>query len=96
MAGRSATASSPSPMPKGVAIPAAAGASTVKIESLTEDGGPNIDKIEFIAAKKENTTAIAKKILQQNMNLRRSGKTFFVNGRSTGRDRASYIKIYTK
>ncbi|MBR6855642.1 MAG: glycosyl hydrolase 53 family protein [Fibrobacter sp.] len=73
-----------------------AGASSVKIESLTEDGGPNIDKIEFIAAKKENTTAIAKKILQQNMNLRRSGKTFFVNGRSTGRNRASYIKIYTK
>ncbi|MDY6331834.1 MAG: glycosyl hydrolase 53 family protein [Fibrobacter sp.] len=73
-----------------------AGASTVKIESLTEDGGPNIDKIEFIAAKKENTTAIAKKILQQNMNLRRSGNTFFVNGRSTRRNRASYIKIYTK
>lgn len=73
-----------------------AGASSVKIESLTEDGGPNIDKIEFIAAKKENTTAIAKKILQQNMNLRRSGNTFFVNGRSTRRNRASYIKIYTK
>ncbi|MBQ3779349.1 MAG: glycosyl hydrolase 53 family protein [Fibrobacter sp.] len=73
-----------------------AGASSVKIESLTEDGGPNIDKIEFIAAKKENTTAIAKKILQQNMNLRRSDNTFFVNGRSTRRNRASYIKIYTK
>jgi hypothetical protein len=73
-----------------------AGASTVKIESLTEDGGPNIDKIEFVVTKKENTTAIAKRILQQNMNLRRSGKTFFVNGRSTGHNKASHIRIYTK
>jgi len=73
-----------------------AGASAVKIESLTEDGGPNIDKIEFAVTKKENTTAIAKRILQQNMNLRRSGKTFFVNGRSTGHNKASHIRIYTK
>ena len=89
-----------------VALKMPAGASTITIASLTKDGGPNIDRIEFAAAQEtaligdslqtETPQAIARKTLLQNMNLRKNGKTFFVNGRSVSRNKASYIRTYTK
>lgn len=87
-----------------------AGASAITIASLTKDGGPNIDRIEFASAREtaligdqnqdsvqtETPQAIARKTLQQNMSLRKNGRAFYVNGRGVGRQKASVIKVYTK
>ena len=87
-----------------------AGASTITIASLTKDGGPNIDRIEFVNKNAVNpvnpgdsvvgdsgTTVLQRIPVRSNM-LRNGGRNFLVNGRSAGalKNHASKIKIYSK
>lgn len=67
------------------------GKSLVKIASLTDDGTPNIDKLEYViagndgAASDSTTQAILKRRLEQNrdnLRMHNGGRAFFVNGRA--------------
>lgn len=73
-----------------------AGASAITITSLTADGGPNIDRIEFVRA--DSGTTVLQRIPVRSNTLRNGSRNFLVNGRSAGalKNRASKIKIYSK
>ena len=73
------------------------GKSLITIKSLTADGAPNIDKIEFVVAadtvkspvdstadstKQDATTVIRRVLPQTDLNMRGNGRYFYVNGRS--------------
>jgi hypothetical protein len=87
-----------------------AGASTITIASLTKDGGPNIDRIEFVnknavipvnpgdSVVGDSGTTVLQRIPVRSNTLRNSGRNFLVNGRSAGalKNHASKIKIYSK
>ena len=87
-----------------------AGASTITIASLTKDGGPNIDRIEFVnknavipvnpgdSAVGDSGTTVLQRIPVRSNTLRNGGRNFLVNGRSAGalKNHASKIKIYSK
>ena len=87
-----------------------AGASTITIASLTKDGGPNIDRIEFVnknavipvnpgdSVVGDSGTTVLQRILVRSNTLRNGGRNFLVNGRSAGalKNHASKIKIYSK
>lgn len=87
-----------------------AGASTITIASLTKDGGPNIDRIEFVnknavvpvnpgdSAVGDSGTTVLQRIPVRSNTLRNGGRNFLVNGRSAGamKNRASKIRVYTK
>lgn len=87
-----------------------AGASTITIASLTKDGGPNIDRIEFVdkiavvpvnpgdSAVGDSGTTVLQRIPVRSNTLRNGGRNFLVNGRSAGalKNRASIIRVYTK
>lgn len=85
-----------------------AGASTITIASLTKDGGPNIDRIEFVdknavvpvnpgdSVVGDSGTTVLKKIPVRSGMLRKDGRAFYVNGRGVGCQKASVIKVYTK
>lgn len=73
-----------------------AGASTITIASLTKDGGPNIDRIEFVRAD-SGTTVLQRIPVRSNM-LRNCSRNFLVNGRSAGalKNRSGKIKVYSR
>ena len=73
-----------------------AGASTITIASLTADGGPNIDRIEFVRA--DSGTTVLQRIPVRSNAFRNGSRNFLVNGRSAGalKNHASKIKIYSK
>ena len=87
-----------------------AGASAITIASLTKDGGPNIDRIEFVdknavvpvnpgdSAVGDSGTTVLQRIPVRSNTLRNDGRNFLVNGRSAGalKNRASRIRVYTK
>jgi hypothetical protein len=87
-----------------------AGASAITIASLTKDGGPNIDRIEFVnknavipvnpgdSVVGDSGTTVLQRIPVRSNTLRNGGRNFLVNGRSAGalKNRASKIRIYTK
>ncbi len=87
-----------------------AGASAITIASLTKDGGPNIDRIEFVnknavipvnpgdSAVGDSGTTVLQRIPVRSNTLRNGGRNFLVNGRSAGalKNHASKIKIYSK
>ena len=87
-----------------------AGASAITIASLTKDGGPNIDRIEFVnknavvpvnpgdSAVGDSGTTVLQRIPVRSNTLRNGGRNFLVNGRYAGalKNRASKIRIYTK
>lgn len=87
-----------------------AGASTITIASFTKDGGPNIDRIEFVnknavipvnpgdSAVGDSGTTVLQRIPVRSNTLRNGGRNFLVNGRYAGalKNRASKIRIYTK
>ena len=87
-----------------------AGASTITIASLTKDGGPNIDRIEFVnknavipvnpgdSVVGDSGTTVLQRIPVRSNTLRNGGRNFLVNGRSAGalKNHASKIKIYSK
>lgn len=87
-----------------------AGASSITIASLTKDGGPNIDRIEFVnknavipvnpgdSAVGDSGTTVLQRIPVRSNTLRNGGRNFLVNGRYAGalKNRASKIRIYTK
>ena len=87
-----------------------AGASAITIASLTKDGGPNIDRIEFVdknavvpvnpgdSAVGDSGTTVLQRIPVRSNTLRNGGRNFLVNGRSVGalKNRASRIRVYTK
>ncbi len=87
-----------------------AGASTITIASLTKDGGPNIDRIEFVnknavipvnpgdSVVGDSGTTVLQRIPVRSNTLRNGGRNFLVNGRSAGalKNRASRIRVYTK
>ena len=87
-----------------------AGASAITIASLTKDGGPNIDRIEFVnknavipvnpgdSVVGDSGTTVLQRIPVRSNTLRNGGRNFLVNGRSAGalKNRASKIKIYSK
>ena len=63
-----------------------AGVNTLEIASLTEDGAPNIDKIEFVRA--DSGTTVLRKIAPAEVSRARTGKQFYVNGRAVNALRA--------
>ncbi|SHL76473.1 Arabinogalactan endo-1,4-beta-galactosidase [Fibrobacter sp. UWT2] len=73
-----------------------AGASTITIASLTKDGGPNIDRVEFVRA--DSGTTVLQRIPVRSNAFRNGSRNFLVNGRSAGalKNHASKIKIYSK
>lgn len=82
-----------------------AGASAITIASLTKDGGPNIDRIEFVNKNAvipvnpgDSGTTVLQRIPVRSNTLRNGGRNFLVNGRSAGalKNRASRIRVYTK
>lgn len=84
-----------------------AGASAITIASLTKDGGPNIDRIEFVdknaiipvnpAVGDSGTTVLQRIPVRSNM-LRNGSRNFLVNGRSAGalKNRSGKIKVYSR
>ena len=87
-----------------------AGASAITIASLTKDGGPNIDRIEFVnknavipvnpgdSVVGDSGTTVLQRIPVRSNTLRNGGRNFLVNGRSAGalKNHASKNKIYSK
>ena len=67
-----------------------AGVNTLEIASLTEDGAPNIDKIEFVRA--DSGTTVLRKIAPAEVSRARTGKQFYVNGRAVNARRAGNRK----
>ena len=63
-----------------------AGVNTLEIASLTEDGAPNIDKIEFVRA--DSGTTVLRKVAPAEVSKARTGKRFYVNGRAVNTLRA--------
>lgn len=87
-----------------------AGASTITIASLTKDGGPNIDRIEFVnknavipvnpgdSVVGDSGTTVLQRIPVRSNTLRNGGRNFLVNGRSAGalKNRSGKIKVYSR
>ena len=73
-----------------------AGASAITITSLTADGGPNIDRIEFVRA--DSGTTVLQRIPVRSNTLRNGSRNFLVNGRSAGalKNRSGKIKVYSR
>ena len=81
-----------------------AGASAITITSLTKDGGPNIDRVEFVGKIPENqsvsdsgeTTVLKRIPVRRSMSA--GSRSFYVNGRSVNnlKNRASRIRMYSK
>ncbi|MBS7272046.1 MAG: family 43 glycosylhydrolase [Fibrobacter sp.] len=67
-----------------------AGVNTLEIASLTEDGAPNIDKIEFVRA--DSGTTVLHKVAPAEVSKARTGKRFYVNGRAVNALRAGNRK----
>lgn len=87
-----------------------AGASTITIASLTKDGGPNIDRIEFVnknavipvnpgdSVVGDSGTTVLQRIPVRSNTLRNGSRNFLVNGRSAGalKNRSGKIKVYSR
>lgn len=73
-----------------------AGINTLKVVSLTEDGAPNIDMIEFV--RDEISTTGMRLLKPVGLSPLHPVRSFYVNGRSAGGDRkrASRIKTYSR
>lgn len=73
-----------------------AGASAITITSLTADGGPNIDRIEFVRA--DSGTTVLQRIPVRSNTLRNGSRNFLVNGRSAGalKNHSGKIKVYSR
>lgn len=77
------------------------GKSIVTLRSLTDDGAPNIDKIEYVLEEKpidETTGLVRKNSSHAMMNMDKKGRYFYVNGRSLNslKHRASKIRVYSR
>ena len=87
-----------------------AGASTITIASLTKDGGPNIDRIEFVdknavipvnpgdSVVGDSGTTVLQRIPVRSNAFRNGSRNFLVNGRSAGalKNRSGKIKVYSR
>ena len=86
-----------------------AGKSIVTFKSLTDEGAPNIDKVEFVKTEEnknssnvksqEKTIGIAQRITpHHDVNMHKNSRYFYVNGRSmnTQQRKASRIRVYSK
>lgn len=87
-----------------------AGASAITITSLTADGGPNIDRIEFVnknavipvnpgdSAVGDSGTTVLQRIPVRSNTLRNGDRNFLVNGRSAGalKNHSGKIKVYSR
>ena len=86
-----------------------AGKSIVTFKSLTDEGAPNIDKVEFVKTKEnknssnvksqEKTIGIAQRITpHHDVNMHKNSRYFYVNGRSmnTQQREVSRIRVYSK
>ena len=87
-----------------------AGASTITIASLTKDGGPNIDRIEFVnknavipvnpgdSVVGDSGTTVLQRIPVRSNAFRNGSRNFLVNGRSAGalKNHSGKIKVYSK
>lgn len=86
-----------------------AGKSIVTFKSLTDEGAPNIDKVEFVKTEEnkdssdvksqEKTIGIAQRITpHHDVNMHKNSRYFYVNGRSmnTLQRKASRIRVYSK
>jgi hypothetical protein len=67
-----------------------AGINTLEIASLTEDGAPNIDKIEFVRG--DSGTTVLRRVAPAEVSKARTGKRFYVNGRAVNALRADNRK----
>jgi hypothetical protein len=86
-----------------------AGKNIVTFKSLTDEGAPNIDKVEFVKNEEnkdssdvklqEETIGIAQRITpRHDVNIRGNSRYFYVNGKSmnTLHHKASKIRVYSK
>jgi hypothetical protein len=86
-----------------------AGKSIVTFKSLTDEGAPNIDKVEFVKTEEnkdssdvksqEKTIGIAQRITpHHDVNMHKNSRYFYVNGRSmnTQQRKVSRIRVYSK
>lgn len=87
-----------------------AGASAITITSLTADGGPNIDRIEFVdknavvpvnpgdSVVGDSGTTVLQRIPVRSNAFRNGSRNFLVNGRSAGalKNRSGKIKVYSR
>ena len=71
-----------------------AGVNTLEIASLTEDGAPNIDKIEFVRA--DSGTTVLRRVVPAEISKARTGKQFYVNGRAVNALRAGGHKAVVR
>ena len=86
-----------------------AGKNIITFKSLTDEGAPNIDKVEFVKNEEnkdssdvkpqEETIGIAQRITpRHDVNIRGNSRYFYVNGKSmnTQHHKASRIRVYSK
>ncbi|WP_295068899.1 family 43 glycosylhydrolase [uncultured Fibrobacter sp.] len=86
-----------------------AGKNIITFKSLTDEGAPNIDKVEFVKNEEnkdssdvkpqEETIGIAQRITpRHDVNIRGNSRYFYVNGKSmnTQHHKASKIRVYSK
>lgn len=71
------------------------GKSILTFKSLTADGAPNLDRIEYVI---EDVTAIRKRNISAGLKMRRNARAFYINGRTVNENRPlpSKMKVYLK
>lgn len=71
------------------------GKSILTFKSLTADGAPNLDRIEYVI---EDVTAIRKRNISAGLKMRKNARAFYINGRAVNENRPlpSKMKAYLK
>lgn len=71
------------------------GKSILTFKSLTADGAPNLDRIEYVI---EDVTAIRKRNISAGLKMRKNARAFYINGRAVNENRPlpSKMKVYLK
>lgn len=71
------------------------GKSILTFKSLTADGAPNLDRIEYVI---EDVTAIRKRNISAGLKMRKNAHAFYINGRAVNENRPlpSKMKVYLK
>ena len=71
------------------------GKSILTFKSLTADGAPNLDRIEYVI---EDVTAIRKRNISAGLKMRKNARAFYINGRTVNENRPlpSKMKVYLK
>lgn len=71
------------------------GKSILTFKSLTADGAPNLDRIEYVI---EDVTAIRKRNISAGLKMRKNARAFYINGRAVNENRPlpSKMKVHLK